>query len=70
MSRKHQHTPRLTAHSPGLFGSPRILCAAALLAALSIVLGKYMAITTPVFRFSFENLPILMAGIFRRPFCG
>ena len=70
MSRKHQHTPRLTAHSPGLFGSPRILCAAALLAALSIVLGKYMAITTPVFRFSFENLPILMAGIFFGPVLG
>ena len=44
MSRRKQHTPA-TAHNAGLFGSPRILCAAALLAALSIVLGKYMATT-------------------------
>ena len=70
MSRRKQHNTPATAHNAGLFGSPRILCAAALLAALSIVLGKYMAITTPVFRFSFENLPILMAGIFFGPIIG
>ncbi len=66
---KRKHT--IPTHGrPGLFGSPRILCAAALLAALSIVLGKYMSISTPIFRFSFENLPLLMAGIFFGPVIG
>lgn len=49
----------------------RILCAAALLAALSIVLGKYLQI--PIgdsIRISFENLPVLMAGIFFGPIVG
>ncbi len=55
---------------PPLFGNPRILCVSALLIALSIVLGKYLAISTPVFRFSLENLPILMAGIFFGPVIG
>ena len=49
----------------------RILCAAALLAALSIVLGKYLAINvTDSIRFSFENLSILLAGIFLGPLVG
>ncbi len=55
---------------PGLFGNLRILCASALLIALSVVLGKYIAISTPIFRFSLENLPILMAGIFFGPVIG
>ena len=46
------------------------LCLSALLAALSIVLGKYLSISTPLFRLSFENLPILMAGIFLGPLAG
>lgn len=57
-------------------GKPRLsglrtLCAAALLAALSIVLGKYLQI--PIgdsIRISFENLPVLMAGIFFGPVVG
>lgn len=61
------HTPYRTP----LFGNLRMLCASALLAALSIVLGKYLAINiTQIFRFSFENLPILMAGIFFGPLIG
>ncbi len=56
-------------HVP-LFGNLRILCAAALLSALSIVLGKYVAISTPFFRFSLENLPILMAGLYFGPVIG
>jgi ECF transporter S component (folate family) len=49
----------------------RILCAAALLSALSIVLGKYLAINvTDSIRLSFENLTILMAGIFFGPLVG
>lgn len=49
----------------------RILCASALLAALSIVLGKYLAINiTDSIRLSFENLPVLMAGVFLGPLVG
>jgi len=48
----------------------RVTVAAALLAALSIVLGKYLAISLPTLRFSFENLPILMAGILFGPLVG
>ncbi len=56
--------------SPPLFGNLRVLCAAALFIALSVVLGKYLAVSTPIFRFSLENLPILMAGIFFGPVIG
>lgn len=48
----------------------RVTVVAALLAALSIVLGKYLAISLPTLRFSFENLPILMAGILFGPVVG
>ena len=49
----------------------RLLCASALLAALSIVLGKYLAINvTDSIRLSFENLPVLMAGVFLGPLVG
>lgn len=49
----------------------RLLCTSALLAALSIVLGKYLAINvTDSIRLSFENLPVLMAGVFLGPLVG
>ncbi len=54
----------------GLLGNLRVLCAAALLTALSVVLGKYLGISMPLFRISLENLPILMAGIFFGPIIG
>ena len=60
-----------TAHPAKFLPDLRTLCAAALLAALSIVLGKYLQI--PVgdsIRISFENLPILLAGIFLGPVWG
>ncbi len=42
-----------------------------LLVAISIVCGKYLAVNVgPVLRFSFENLPILLAGIFFGPLLG
>ena len=48
-----------------------VLVAAALLAALSIVLGKYLAIRVgDTMRFSFENLPILLAGAAFGPLTG
>ena len=54
-----------------LFGNLRVMAAAALLCALSIILGKYLAFNiTASIRFSLENLPILMAGLFFGPVVG
>ncbi len=48
-----------------------VLVAAALLVGLSIVLGKYLAIRVgDTLRFSFENLPILLAGMAFGPVTG
>lgn len=47
-----------------IFGSLKVMVAVALLAAMSIVCGKYLKIPVgDVMRFSFENLPILLAGM-------
>ena len=55
----------------GIFGSIKIMTMSALFVALSIVFGKYLAIGVgTVMRFSFENLPILMAGIAFGPIVG
>ena len=68
--------PQSSPHPSGrsqsrLFSGVRTLALASLLAALSIVLGKYAAINiTDNFRLSFENLPILMAGLFAGPLVG
>ncbi len=54
-----------------IFGSLKIMLAAALLAAISIVCGKYLKIPVgDVMRFSFENLPILLAGTVFGPAAG
>lgn len=54
-----------------LFGSLSVMVASALLIAMSIVLGKYLAIRGgDILRFSFENLPILLAGMAFGPFVG
>lgn len=42
----------------------RVLTVMAMLAALSIIFGKFLAFNAGPFRISFENLPILMAGMF------
>ena len=48
-----------------------VMVASALLAALSIVFGKYFAIrVSDTMRFSFENLPILLAGMAFGPVTG
>ena len=48
-----------------------VLVFAAFLGALSIVLGKYLAIPVgSVLRFSFENLPIIMGGVLFGPVMG
>lgn len=43
---------------------------AALFVAMSIVLGKVLSVTAGAFRISFENLPVLMAGLFFGPAVG
>ncbi len=56
-----------------LFGSPRIMAVAAMLAAMSLILGKFLQIPNPfstIIRISFENLPILFSGICFGPVVG
>ena len=54
-----------------VFGSTKVLIAAALLAAMSMVLGKFAAINvTNSIRIGFGGLPIQMAGIFVGPVIG
>lgn len=49
----------------------RLLAVSAFLAALSIICGKYLALPVGnVLRFSFENLPILLAGMMFGPIAG
>ena len=53
-----------------VFGNTRALCFAAILAAMSIVLGKFLQIPNPFqefIRISFENLPVLLAGLTMGP---
>ncbi len=51
--------------------SPAIMVTAALLVALSIICGKYLAIRGgDILRFSFENLPLLLAGMAFGPVVG
>ena len=54
-----------------IFGSLKIMLAAALLAAVSIICGKYLKIPVgDVMRISFENLPVLLAGMVFGPAVG
>lgn len=54
-----------------LFGNVRVMVISAMLIAMSIVLGKFLAVNIGQnIRISFENLPLLMAGIFFGPFVG
>ena len=55
------------------FGNVRVLCFAAMLAAMSLIIGKFLQIPNPfqnIIRISFENLPILLSGITMGPFVG
>jgi ECF transporter S component (folate family) len=54
-----------------LFGSLRTLVLSSIFVAVSIVCGKYLAIPGGnVLRFSFENLPVLLAGMSFGPVVG
>ena len=49
----------------------KLICVLAMLSAVSIILGKYLAIRGgDILRFSFENLPILFAGLAFGPLAG
>lgn len=53
------------------FGKLEYLAVAALLTALSIICGKFLAFPVGnVLRFSFENLPVIFAGIILGPVTG
>ena len=53
------------------YRDPKALVLLSLLSALSILFGKYLAIPGgDVLRFSFENLPILLAGLHLGPIAG
>lgn len=54
-------------------GNLRVLCVCAMLAAMSLILGKFLQIPNPfqeVIRISFENLPVIMAGVAFGPIMG
>ena len=48
----------------------RVLVLCAIFVAMSIVLGKFLSFTAGPFRFSFENLSIIMSGVMFGPFAG
>ena len=67
---ENNQKPRKGAARVAIFGNTRALCFAAILAAMSIVLGKFLQIPNPFgefIRISFENLPILLAGLTMGP---
>lgn len=50
-----------------------VLSIAAVLSSMSLILGKYLQIANPfaeIIRISFENLPVLLAGMLFGPFVG
>ncbi len=68
-----QQQKRRAPYTIAVFGNPRALCLAALLAAMSMILGKFLQIPTPFAEFvriSFENLPVILAGIVLGPLAG
>lgn len=70
---EEKQTKKRTPHAIAVFGNPRALCLAALLAAMSLILGKFLQIPTPFAEFvriSFENLPVILAGLVLGPIAG
>ena len=66
---KKSNTPQ----SIAVFGNPRAMCFAGLLAAMSLILGQFLQIPTPFAEFvriSFENLPVILAGLALGPLAG
>ena len=48
----------------------RVLILCAVFVAMSIIFGKFLSFTAGPFRFSFENLSIIMSGVMFGPFAG
>ena len=68
-----KQTKKRAPYAIAVFGNPRALCLAGLLAAMSLILGKFLQIPTPFAEFvriSFENLPVILAGITLGPLAG
>ena len=68
-----QKKKRRAPYAIAVFGNPRALCLAALLAAMSLILGKFLQIPTPFAEFvriSFENLPVILSGLVLGPLAG
>ena len=64
---------RRVLHAIAVLSNPRALCLAGLLAAMSLILGKFLQIPSPfsqVIRLSFENLPVILAGLVLGPVVG
>ena len=59
-----------TTRAGASIGNVQVLITMAMFVALSIILGKQLAFTAGPFRFSFENLTILMAGLYLGPVAG
>ncbi len=54
-----------------VFGTLNVMVCVSLLAAMSIICGKYLAFGVgQVLRFSFENLPVMLSGILFGPVVG
>lgn len=56
-----------------VFGNVRALCVCAMLAAMSMILEKFLQIPNPfqeIIRISFGNLPLILSGIVFGPFMG
>ncbi len=66
-NKEKQHT---RAGGMSLFGNLRVMAISAMLAAISVVLGRYAINISESIRISFENLPVLMSGIFFGPVVG
>ena len=64
MEKKNSNSEKISIFGIGGKMPLQMLVISALMAALSIVLGKYLAINAGEFlRFSFENLPVILTGI-------
>ncbi len=65
MENENNQKPNRRWQKMPVFGSLEGLCFAAILTAMSVILGKFLQIPSPFqdfIRISFENLPILLAG--------
>ena len=73
MAKTRANNSRKAPYAIAVFGNPRARCLAGLLAAMSLILGKFLQIPTPFAEFvriSFENLPVILAGLVLGPLAG